>query len=47
VVLIENVERVSAELERYSLGNVNRFLKANVEIAIAWLTEVLNTWSLA
>ena len=47
VVLIEDVERISAQLEFKALGEVNRFLEADVEVAIARLPEILNAWSRA
>ena len=47
VVLIENVKRISAQLEFETLCNLNRFFQADVDIAIARLPEVLNAWSFA
>ena len=47
MVLIENVERISAQLELEALGDVNRLLEADVEVAIARLAEILNSWTLA
>ncbi len=44
---IENVKCVSAQLEGETLGDVNRFLQSDVEVAITGLPEVLNAWSLA
>ena len=47
VVLIENVERISPQLEFQALRDVNRFLQTNVKVAITRLPEVLDVWSFA
>jgi hypothetical protein len=47
VVHIQNIKGVSAQLEGKPLGDVNRLFQADVEITIARLPEVLNTWPLA
>ena len=47
VVPIENVKRVSAQLEGEPLGDVNHLFEADVEVAITRLPEILNTRPLA
>src|ERR1700730_5036933 len=47
VMLIENVKRISAQLESKTLGDLNRFFQTDVKVAIPRLPEGLNTWSFA
>src|SRR5437660_4495371 len=44
MVLIENVKCISPQLEFEALGDLNRFLQADIEVAIARLPEILHTW---
>jgi hypothetical protein len=46
-VLIENIQRVSAQLEFQAFGDLNRFFQADVEVAITGLPEILNAWTAA
>ena len=47
MVLIENVECVSAQLESKPLGNVGRLRETDIEITVAGLPEILYSWSVA
>jgi len=47
VVLIENVERISAQLESKALGDLDRLFQADVKIAVTRLPEILNAGSSA
>ena len=47
MVLIENVKRISAQLERKPLGNANRLRETDIEITVAGLPEILHPWPLA
>ena len=46
VVLIKDVKRISPELERKALGDVERFLQAHVKITVARLTETVDARSI-
>jgi hypothetical protein len=53
-VLIENIQRVSAQLEFQAFGDLNRFFQGRcrsrtdtVEVAITGLPEILNAWTAA
>ena len=47
VMLIENVKSIPSQLELESLGDLNRFLQADIEVTVAGLPKVVHSWSTA